>query len=370
VQGTAQRVVFNGRFLAQMQTGVQRYARETLLAFDALLADRAELRESLRCELALPPGTSAPPLRHIEPHKLPVLRGHAWEQLTLPLFARGAFLVNFSYSGPIAKRRQMITMHDATVAVAPSTFSKTYRVAHSLLLGLLKNRAQVLMTVSKFSRDEIARHFGITREIVVGHGGGEHAVVCGDGAGTVRRLGLEPGKYVLAVGSVKPNKNFALLGQALRLLEGFPWQIAVAGSRDASVFQSAEPPPGNVRMLGYVHDMELAFLYRHAAWFVLPSLYEGFGLPALEAMANGCPVLAARAASIPEVCGEAAVYFDPHDAASLAHALRRVVDEPALRRRVLEHAQRRLALYSWRANAEIVADQLLRVTASAQPVFA
>ncbi|HUL66984.1 MAG TPA: glycosyltransferase family 1 protein [Burkholderiaceae bacterium] len=363
------RVVINGRFLVQVQTGVQRYAGETLQALDRLLSLRRDLAQQLRCELAVPRGARVPRLQNITVRTLPFLRGHAWEQVSLAWFARDAFLVNFSYSGPVFKRRQMITVHDAAVAALPGTFSRAYRALHYLMLLSLKAKAEVVMTVSEFSRREIGYHFGMERDVVIGHCGWEHARAGDDSLATPRSLGLEPDAYVLAVGSIKPNKNFALLGRALGLLVDFPLPVAIAGARDASVFQAAQQPPGDVRMLGYVSDRALADLYKHAACFVLPSLYEGFGLPALEAMANGCPVLAARAGSIPEVCGDAALYFDPYNPASLARALRRIVADTDLRDELRANARARLDRYTWRGNAEIVAAQLLRQTPHAQPAF-
>src|SRR5690606_1129300 len=149
---------FNGRFLTQIQTGVQRYARETLLAFDRLLDHRTDLAERIQCELAVPAGAERLPLRNIPVTVLPRFQGHIWEQLSLAWHARGAFLVNFSYSGPLLKRGQLITAHDATVAVLPDTFSRRYRAVHHLMLWALKSRARVVMTVSEFSRRELRHH--------------------------------------------------------------------------------------------------------------------------------------------------------------------------------------------------------------------
>lgn len=359
------RVVVNGRFLAQPQTGVQRYARETLLALDRLLASRrAGLPDGTLVQLAVPRGTAVPALSAIQTVVLPRWRGHLWEQLSLAWFARGAVLVGFSYSGPVVKRRQLITVHDATVAAMPSCFSSRYRLVHNTLLALLRRRVAAVMTVSEFSLQEIARHFGITGRVVVGREGWAHAVAAPDGtddAAVLQRHGLRPGGYVLFVGSLKPNKNLGLLPRVLDALPDFPLTIAVAGAADPRVFNQAQALPDAVRLLGFVKDAELGLLYRHAAWFVLPSLYEGFGLPAIEAMGNGCPVLSARAGSLPEVCGDAALYFDPLEPASLAGLLRRVVQEPGLREAAVSRHGARLAHYTWEHNAEILAREIARL---------
>ena len=153
-------------------------------------------------------------------------------------------------------------------------------------------------------------------DLVVGHGGWENARVAPgtDEAAVLRRHGLVAGGYLLAVSSPQQSKNFGLIARALAMLGDEPLPpVAVAGAADSRIYQAAEAVPGALKWLGFVPDEELNVLYRHAQWFIFPSLYEGFGLPPLEAMANGCPVLAADAASIPEVCGDAALYFDPRD---------------------------------------------------------
>jgi glycosyltransferase involved in cell wall biosynthesis len=364
-----ERVVFNGRFLAQVHTGVQRYAAETLLALDALLLARPELSARWQFELAVPDGSRPLPLRCIRSVHVPGGGNHWWEQWPLLRFCRGAFLVNFNYSGPLLKRRQLITVHDATVRAMPQAFSRSYRWVHNAMVTVLGRTADSVMTVSEFSRAELGRWFGLRRaDIVVGREGGEHAARPADDAAVLRQHGLESGRYILGVGSVKPNKNFGVLGRAMRLLPDYPLPVAIAGAKDIGIFRDASARPDGFRFLGFVCDDDLAALYRHAAWFVLPSLYEGFGLPAVEAMANACPVLAARAASIPEVCGDAALYFDPQDAASLADVLRTVSQQPELRQRLVEAGRERLARYHWRANAQIVLDHLThRLGATAGP---
>lgn len=363
-------IVVNGRFLCQAMTGVQRYALHTLLALDDLLGREAALRERLHITLAAPAGTTTPTLAHIDVCCEGGSTGHLWEQLVLPRLARGAYLVNFNYSGPLFKRNQLITVHDATVVAVPEAFGWRYRLVHRAIVAWLKDRVQRVMTISEFSRRELQERMGV-QDALVGTEGWDHLKAVDDdnaAQAVLAKHGLQPGRYLLAAGSLKPNKNFEVIDRALQLLPKFEMTVAIAGARDRSVFRHSEPGP-NVRLLGYVDDAELAQLYRHAAWFVFPSLYEGFGLPAIEAMGNGCPVIAAKAASIPEVCGNAALYFDPHDAPALAQLLRSAAHDAPLRSRMKQLGLARAAHYGWDANARIVLRHLLslQTTADAAP---
>ena len=272
-----------------------------------------------------------PLLEHFEIHTLQFLRGHLWEQISLAAFARGAYLVNANYSAPLAKRNQLITLHDASVRAHPKTFSRSYRLINNLMVSVLAPRVDTVMTVSRFSANELRRHYKLTRDDwVVGREGWEHvrAALGLDEAEVLQRHGLVSGRFLLAVGSLKAHKNLGLIARALRMLD--PRQtlpVVVAGSLDSRVYKGVEPPDdAAMRWLGFVPDDELQLLYRHAAWFIFPSVYEGFGLPPLEALAHGCPVLAARAGPTPEIYGDAVLYFDAHDPSSLAALLRDVTE--------------------------------------------
>jgi glycosyltransferase involved in cell wall biosynthesis len=352
------RVVINGRFLAQSLTGVQRYARETVMAMDALLTSQPELFSDVRLELAVPVGAEPFALQSIPTVVVGKRGGHRWEQIELLRYARGAYLVSMSYSGPVLKRRQLVTLHDAMVPAMPSSFSWKYRAFQHIMVRAMRWAADRFMTVSEFSQHEIGPYFGV-KNILVGLEGWRHALADGDGADTLAKYGLVSKGYFFAAGSLKPNKNFKAIDKALQLLgPGFTMPVAIAGAKDARIFQHADAGSQNVKLLGYVSDAELGHLYKNAAWFVFPSTYEGFGLPAIEAMGNGCPVLATRAASIPEVCRDAALYFDPDRPDQLAALMRQVVDNPGLRDSLVEPARKVLAHYTWEANAAVLARHL------------
>lgn len=364
------RIVVNGRFFSQPRTGVQRYGVETLRSLDELLSRHPQFLEGISWQLALPhDAVDVPLLENFEIQTLQFFTGHLWEQVSLAAFARGAYLINANYSAPLFKRTQVITVHDASVRANPQTYSRGYRLLNNLMVDVLAPRVHSLMTVSHFSAQELKRHFKLERnDIVVGRSGWEHVRVASsevDEGAVLRRHGLTSGGYLLAVSSLKWNKNFGVIPRALKLLGGQQrLPVAVAGGSDSRVYQGIEPPPPDaMKLLGFVPDEELNVLYRHASWFIFPSLYEGFGLPPLEAMANGCPVLAAHAASIPEIYGDAVVYFDPNDPASLAACLRDVTtrsDAPALREALKQRAAARMAIYLWDANARILLDRLVR----------
>jgi glycosyltransferase involved in cell wall biosynthesis len=283
-------------------------------------------------------------------------RGHLWEQVELPWHARSGFLVSLANAAPLLGRRQSVTIHDASVFAVPAAYSRAYRTWYRALLPALGRRADRIVTDSEFSRGELTKRAGIASHMIrVVPLGAEHilAVPCDVGILATHNLGRRP--FILAVGSSSRHKNVQALYQAAQYLEPGAYDVVVAGASNPRVFHAtAASWAGHVKHLGYVTDGQLRALYSHAAVFVYPSLYEGFGLPPLEAMACGCPVVVARAASLPEVCGDAAAYCDPNDPLSLARSIQMVLQDESLRRDLTSRGAERAREFTWDRSARML----------------
>lgn len=345
-------VVINGRLLGQRVTGVQRYARETLLCMDELIG--AGEGAWARWTLAVPPGTQVPALRSIAVDVVGRLQGHPWEQFELAWRARNALLFSFGLTGPLLKRNQIVTVHDANVIRTPETFGRVFRLWYRLVVPSLVRRARMTIAVSRFSATEAQHCYGApSSSLRISSEGWQHLARIESDPAVIDRHGLRGISFALAVSSPNANKNFAAIEQALSILGGSAPVCVAAGAARASVFRQADSGLNHVLHLGYVTDRELKALYEHATCFVFPSFYEGFGIPPLEAMASGCPVVASTAPALREVCGDAALYFDPRDPGALASRLRRVFGSTSLRSRMAARGLERARLYSWTDGARL-----------------
>jgi len=215
-----------------------------------------------------------------------------------------------------------------------------------------------LVAVSESTRQDLIELYAVdpARVTVVHEGGGEGAPEAGDpgsDAAGLHGFGIDR-PYLLNVGRVEPRKNQL---SALAAVESLPGTLLVcAGAvHDESLAARLDASP-QCLLLGRVTDAERELLYRRAEALLFPSLYEGFGLPVLEAMRQGLPVIASGTSSLPEVGGDAAIYLaDPHDSTAMAEAIRRLREDPALRRRLVAAGRRQASRFSWDACAEGIA---------------
>lgn len=345
-------IAINGRFLTQGLTGVQRYAREMTRALDALVATGA----APPMRLIAPPGAEGlEAFPNLAPSLTGTRGGQLWEQLDLPRAAGGDFLLNLGNTAPVAQgRNQAVVIHDAGVFDTPESYSWKFRNWYRGLQRMLVFRGARILSVSEFSAGRIAAHLGLdAARIGVTLEGGEHILREAADAAILERHGLTPRGHALVIGTGAAHKNLAALHHAIGALGERGLTLAVAGAQDAAVFRQAGAPPApNLRPLGRVSDAELRALYESALCLVFPSRYEGFGLPPVEAMWCGCPVIASRAGAVPEVCGEAALWFDPALPESLGEAVALLADDAGQRGALAEAGRARVQQFSWKQAAQ------------------
>jgi glycosyltransferase involved in cell wall biosynthesis len=273
----------------------------------------------------------------------------AWFPLALPRRARALGLDVLHCPAPLVPLRPprgvalVATVYDALAVTRPEWFTRA-NALHQRLSAPALRRAHVVICASEHARGEVAAGYGIDpARIVVVPLGVDPAFTPGPAEDPLA-LGRP---YVVAVGTLQPRKNLAAVLRALPLLDE-DLDLVVVGAQGWGQ-PGVTPRDRRVVFAGRVDDAQLVRVLRGAACLVVPSLHEGFGLPVLEAMACGTPVACSRVTSLPEVAGDAAVLFDPHDPADLARAVRRTREEAGLLR---ERGLRRAEGFTWARCAE------------------
>lgn len=357
-----QTITINGRFMNQPLSGVQRFARELTLALDKRISsgDVPATLKDARWQLAVPQGTSI----DIDLHAIGVNAfgggpGHLWEQTALLRQAAGGRLVGFGGSGPVLHRRQAVIIHDVTIFRHPQSFKRSYRLLHGAL-GFALTRTARIGTVSDFSRQEIASIFRVPADgIDVVYNAVDHFARIQPDESVIERLGLSPSGFFLLVGTMKPNKNLEFAIRAFEALGDSAQKLVVVGGSAPTVFKSAGAvSTSNILYPGRLTDAEIVALERHATAFVFPSLYEGFGIPPLEAMTQDCPVLAADIPAVREASGTAALYFDPTRQDELTSAMRRIASDVPLREELRVKGRENITRFSWDKSATRILEML------------
>jgi glycosyltransferase involved in cell wall biosynthesis len=284
-----------------------------------------------------------PRLERVAPaRELHGIRGHAWEQIVLPrLVPQGATLWSPSHSGPVRVKGQVVTIHDLIPIDAPHFVRHRFRLAFQAIVPRVVRDAKAVIAVSEHTAGRLEALLDCPRDKihVVPHGADppRHWTCPGDHA-----------DFVLSLGSLAPRKNLPRLLEAWKDVyrPGGP-ELWIAGRQDLAHARVLHSPHGpGVRWLGSVPQDEKPHLLGCALALAYPSLYEGFGLPVLEAMTYGTPVLTSNVTALPEVVRGAGVMVDPHDVQAIANGLRDVMAPDAARRFGAE-GRRLAARRSW-----------------------
>ncbi len=325
----------NGRFRGQMVSGVQRVAAAYLARINT-------------------------PHTEIEPAiSMNGMKGHAWEQFLLPRMARDRPVWCPCNTGPISVSQQVVTIHDAAVFDHPEWFSRGFAALYHLLLPRLARRCLKITTVSAFSRARLADRLGIdAKKIeVIWNGVDEHffPVQYADVDAAKTAIGFGGERYFASLSTLEPRKNLTLVLRAWAAAQPHlppDTKLLVIGKKgDASVFRDAPTTSfagdENVVYTGYVDDKMLPALLTGAQALLYPSLYEGFGLPVVEAMACATPVMTTARASLPEIAGDAAIYVDADDPEDLAKHLVRLTQSAEYREEYSGRGLQRAKLFQW-----------------------
>jgi len=279
---------------------------------------------------------------------------------------QNGMLLCLGNTAPLFYKKKVVTIHDLGFLRYPQWCSKKFYYFYKFLIPRIAKNSLKIITDSKFSKKEILDIIGLNDSAI-------EVVYSGIAA---RFLNLNEGKsknsndnYILAVSSLAPNKNFPRVIKAFSKLYLENMKLVItgvvnknsAGGRLLNLINNQK----NVILTGYVNDDELINLYRQAKLFVYPSLYEGFGLPPLEAMACGCPCVVSKVASLPEVCGDAALYCDPYSIDDIADKISQLLVDEKLKAKLIKRGLERAKKYSW----EKTAKEILKIIYSAIALF-
>jgi glycosyltransferase involved in cell wall biosynthesis len=358
----------NARFLSQPTCGPQRFAASLCREIKKLRPEtrflappeirQPELAEELEVEII-----AEAKFRKRQRLKLPA--GILWEQLDLPARLRASgrpWLLSPANQAPLSYAGNFIVIHDLAFHLYPEFFTRRFALYYNLTIPRLARRARHLFTVSRFSRETLVAHLGLDEKKItlVPNAVADNFLAPPDDAAPLP-LPLPPeSRFILCVGSLEPRKNLARLVAAFRKLKSENLYLVIAGGENREVFRRIpELEQGNnIIFTGHLDDRTLAALYRKAEIFVYPSLFEGFGLPPLEAQAAGCPVLVAEAGALPEIFAGSALFCDPDEVNDIAARMTQLLDDDRLKERLVEAGRKNAARFSWPESARIVIETI------------
>lgn len=349
-----------------------------------------EIRQALLCLdwpfLSLHAGRATPQAGNVNlvsAHWLPGLLSLGQLEISWHAWRRGLSLVH-DPTGVVplflTGARKITTIHDVIPYICPETSSRLDWLIYRFWLPLAVRRLDAVITDSQQSKADIVAHLSVSPEKVT-------VIPCAankryrpletaDIKPILTRHGLDF-PYILYVGSIGARKNLPRLLEAYAQLRGWSthWRLVIVGARKwkaSPVYETVQRLnlAGHVHFTGFVEEEDLPALYNGADLFAFPSLYEGFGLPVLEAMACGVPVVTSNTSSLPEVAGDAALLVDPANVDAIAAAMRRILEDPALAADLRRRGLARAAEFSWERTARetiAVYEKVLRAPGQAGP---
>lgn len=339
-------IFINAKFLCENLTGIGRYAVEISFELKKKIPNVVFVapKKIVLVEIA----------KELNVQTFGIFNGAMWEQIELPIFLlknKNPLLLNFTSTAPVFYKNQINTIHDIISIKHPEWYSKKAALYYKLLLPFVAKNCVKLVTVSDYVKKELFFFFNIKPEkiCVVSNGISEifkNEVVS-------EKINFE---YILAVGSIDPRKNIKKLIEAFLMLKNSTLKLVLVGKEHPTFATTDFAIPierkKDIIFTGYISDEKLRDYYISAKVFVFPSLEEGFGIPPLEAMSCGCPSIVSNASSIPEVCGDAALYIDPKNTNDIYLKLKTILIDDELRKNIIEKGVIRKNCFSWEISAQ------------------
>lgn len=345
--------VVNGRYLTQKATGVHRYAFEICNKLHEMGVD---------FHVAIPQEIHPDYEFSFKTVKCGSLNTHLWEQISLPRYLKSIgnpLLISFTGCGPLNYNNQIMTIHDVSHERYPEWFSKNYYRFYHFMMPRIGRKAHAVLTVSEFSKKEIIDTLGLEgSKIHVIHSNVPfHNIPTRE---DILNYYPDPARerYIIAVSTMDPRKNFIRLVEAFEKIKDKSVKLYIIGMS----FKAFNTPDlkklisENVHLPGYIPDDALQKMYQDALLSVYPSLYEGFGLPPLESMTYGCPVINSDIPALREVSGDAALYVDPYDIEDITDKINRLLEDENLRQELRLKGLDQIKNYSWEKSARQVYD--------------
>jgi len=342
------KIYINAKFLAQKITGVQRFALEICrelikISPDIILVSERGLQNKNY-------------FSEFDIISCGVNKGNLWEQLDLPIFLKkkgNPLLLNLTNSAPLAYKNKIVTIHDISFEQDPSWFSFRFRTMYKFLVPRNIKSSKLVFTVSSFSKNELMNYYKIESDKI--------KIVYN--SFNKQKFYLDKNRkengedYLLMTFSLSSRKNVLNALKAYSLLNT-KVKLYIVGEQDKNLgnlkIEKKYLNNKNINFLGYVNDNELLSLYNNALGFVYPSLYEGFGLPPIEAQACGCPCIVSDIPALREVYRESVLYFDPQNSLDISNKMEKLILNKNVRKELVEDGLMNCRLYDWSKSAKIV----------------
>lgn len=334
-------IVVNTRFLTQKTTGVQRYAIEICKRLPKTINNQKIVFVAPKKSLI-----EIESLNNLKIEQFGNFTGNLWEQVDLANYLKindSPLLINFGGIGPIYYKNKITYLHDLAFKYYPKSFSYLFQKMYNIFIPISIKNAKKIITVSKYVKQDIIKNYG-TNNI---------EVVYGSYSKVFKNLNLEREKIILAVSSLDPRKNFNRIIKAYQKLDT-DYKLVFVGSKSkafSKLIIDNNYDDKNIIFTGYLTDKDLVKMYNKASIFIYASLFEGFGIPPLEAQSCGCPCIVSNLTSIPEICNNSVVYCDPFSIEDISNKIKYLINDEKKREELVEKGFENIKKYSWDASA-------------------